>query len=663
MKKTAPYGTWRSALSGDYIASASLRLSEPCFYQGEYYWLEGRPSEQGRQTLVRYKADGLHEDLLDMPWHIRSKVHEYGGGPYCFGDNALFFCHSSDQQIHRLCLRSGVITAVSQQPQCRFADLHYDPQRNQLYAVREDHTEVGQEPHNALVRFAITADNPITTPEVIDATHDFVSTPRVSPCGHWLTYLTWDHPNMPWDNNQLWLCPLDKQGAMGGARCIAGNGNESLFQPQWSPSGHLFWVSDSSNWWNLRQVAANQLQSLWNNENAPLATQVFPQEAEYATPQWVFNMSTYGFLSADCILATFTHNGLWYLCELRCERGKWQQTLISTDLVYIANVQACAESNAAVFIGASATSPLAVYQYANGQIRQLSQQPESPLTSEDISQAQSFHFVSGTNETVHGFYYAPKNQQFQAPQNSAPPVIVIGHGGPTGATDASFNYKIQFWTQRGFAVVDVNYRGSTGFGRQYRHALQGEWGVADVLDLCAAVDYVTAQGWAHPQQKIIRGSSAGGYSVLAALTDTDSFNAGTTLYGIGDLETLATDTHKFEARYLDGLIGPYPAQQTLYVQRSPIHKVANIRCPLLVFQGEDDAVVPPNQAQQMVEAVKTHGLPVAYVLYQNEGHGFRQSTTIKHQLQAELYFYQQIFALENEDTTGFCIPISNWNGG
>lgn len=662
MKTLATYGTWMSALTGDYIAQASIKLSEPVYNDGGIYWLEGRPAEKGRQTVVRRNADGSTQDLLAAPWNVRSKANEYGGGCYCIGGGALYFCCSDDQQIYTLNLVSQRIEPITANPLCRFADLRYDAHHQCLLAVCEDHSSADLEPQNRLVMIDLrtpgsNSDNRLTT---VDDRHDFIAAPQLSPCGEWLIYLTWDHPHMPWDASQLWLCRIDAHGDASEPRCIAGSASEeSLFQPQWSPKGDLFWVSDCSNWWNLYTLARSDIERWWDQEDAlPMPTAVFPHEAEYATPQWVFNMSTYGFLASDDLFATYTQDGQWHLLRLGYNGWDWQPTYLTTDLVSIANVHC--EDGKALFVAASATAPLAIYQFADDAMTAVHAPVSVQMKSEDISIGRSIRFPTSDQQTAHGFFYAPTNAGFEAEDTALPPVIVIGHGGPTGATDPSFSYKIQFWTQRGFAVVDVNYRGSTGFGRHYRQALQRQWGVVDVQDLSAAAEFVTAQKWAHPQQRIIRGSSAGGYSVLAALTDTNTFDAGVTLYGIGDLETLATDTHKFESRYLDGLIGPYPEQQPLYRQRSPIHKVANIQCPVLVFQGQEDKVVPPAQAEQIVAAVKKQGLPVAYVLYPSEGHGFRQSTTIAHQLQAELYFYQQVFTLAPAAEDEPPITLLNW---
>lgn len=650
----APFGTWESSISGEYLASRSTRLSEPRWWGDSLFWLEARPQEQGRQVIVCATAQGQVVDILPAPWNARSKAHEYGGGNYCLSAEQVFFVHADDQQIYAYQRRDGSVKPLSQMPDCRFADLFYDGLGHRLYAIGEDHSQSPQ-PQNRLVRFSLDQPWPAAC-DTIDGDHDFISNPQVSPDGSWLSYLTWDHPHMPWEATQLWLREVDPQGVVGEARLVAGDPQESLFQPQWGPGGDLYWVSDRSNWWNIMRLPQGSLTEVVQASHRTAVASIAPMASEFATPQWVFGMSTFGFLDAHNIIATYTQNGSWHLVRLQLTGEVWHERDIPCDCNTISHVRA--QSGKAAFVGASATYPAAIFTLEDDNLRQVS--PRLELEEAGISSAQAVQFAckSGSDH-AHGFYYPPRNQHYQGPKDGAPPLIVIGHGGPTGACDPSFNYKTQFWTNRGFAVLDVNYRGSTGFGRRYRDSLRGLWGVADVEDLCSAAQYAVAQGWAHPEQLIIRGSSAGGYSVLAALTDTNTFNAGVSLYGIGDLELLAKDTHKFESHYLDSLIGPYPQQKALYIERSPIHKVAQIGCPLLVFQGLLDKVVPPNQAELMVATVKQMGFPVAYVTYSDEGHGFRNGDNICHQAEAELTFYQMLFALGPLPSKPM-IELANW---
>lgn len=650
----APYGTWQSNISADYLASRSIRLSETQWCAGELYWVESQPREKGRQTVVRLGTDGTPQPLLPSPWDARSRVHEYGGGHYCISEEWLFFVHAADQQIYALDRETQGITAVTAETDCRFADLYYHAQSRMLYAVCEDYRGQVTYPENILVQLRLDSEWPVSL-EIIEASHDFVSNPRVSPCGNWLSYLTWDHPQMPWDGGLVWIRAINPDGTVGQALEVAGGTEESVFQPQWSPGGDLFWVSDRNNWWNLQRLPHASLGEVCYRRHTSEIESVWAMEAEFATPQWVFGMSTYGFLDDHTVLATYSDAGIWHLVKIERQDQRWTLKPLHPECNAIAHVSA-ADGHGA-FIGASPYHPPAVFKVHNDQVHAVAHR-EQTLPTEDISTARSVRFDCNNNiDSAFAFFYPPTNSQFVAPEKTLPPLIVMGHGGPTGASDPSFSYKVQFWTSRGFAVMDVNYRGSTGYGRRFRQALDGQWGVYDVDDLCSAAEYAVERGWVDPTQLVIRGSSAGGFSVLAALTDRNTFHAGVCLYGIADLELLAQDTHKFESRYVDGLIGPYPEAKELYVNRSPIHKVNQIQCPLLVFQGLLDKVVPPNQAEILVNSVKERGIPVAYVKYAEEGHGFRGAETVHHQVSMELAFYQTIFHLGTpvED-----IHIANW---
>jgi len=661
MTTSAPFGTWESPISAELMAGKSKRLGEPSYFDGCIYWLETRPEEKGRQVIVRSKEPGFQEDVLPRPWSARSQVHEYGGGNYLVSNESLYFVNANDQQIYSIPVDGGSPKALTFSANCRFADLNLHPTLPVLVAICEIHHSEDNEPENAIVAINLDAakDENCSDFETLIRGRDFFSNPRFSPDGHHLVYLCWDHPNMPWDNSELWLAKVDGQGRCNNEKKICGNGNESVFQPQWSPSNDLYWISDRSNWWNLFELKYQDISS--GGFTKPVS--ICPKLAEFATPQWVFGMSTYCFLDADTILATATENSRWNLFKLSrsavdSDSEPWSLEQIESDLSYFSSLNG--RTDHAVFIGASSLLPSAIYSLKNRAIAQVTVS-DLEIEEKDVSIAREMTFPTKDSQfRSHLFYYPPTNSKFQANPNDLPPLIVIGHGGPTGSSEAYFNLKVQFWTQRGFAVADVNYRGSTGYGRAFRHSLQKQWGIADVEDLATAAEYLTENGLAHANQRFIRGSSAGGFSVLAALTDTDTFNAGCSLYGVGDLESLATDTHKFEARYLDGLVGPYPEEKETYIQRSPIYKANRISCPVLVFQGKLDKVVPPEQAETMVKAIKSQGLPVAYVLYEEEAHGFRQAQNIKHQAEAELYFYQQILGIAEAVDSIPPIKIENW---
>lgn len=644
-KKILPFGRWLSTLDTHAVATSSPRFAEPSIVDGQLYWLQSVPDEKGRTTIMHRPLEGQTSpgSLLPRPLSAKSKVHEYGGGSYLVIDNTLFFVLGDDQQIYR----ADLFTKAKFSPKCltrhgpesaRYADLSWDPQQNGLIAVCEDHNESFPEPQTRLV--CVHLDGTVST---IASGADFYASPALSPCGTQLAWLCWNHPNMPWDATELWLATRDENGGFSqlNARKIAGNGNESLFLPRFHATGDLYFVSDLSDWWNLYKFDKQQLEV-----QQPQAIPILEKKAEFATPQWTFRMSTYHFLDENTLIACCSSKGQWQLfsidlspSDVKVAALNHRSRILTSFSDVVANAQGIG-----VCIAASAANTPDLYVTENKSPLHAVLQNKAALNQQDISVPQSVSFTTSNGDQAYGFYYAPQNANYEA-QATRAPLIVICHGGPTGATDTAFNPKIQFWTNRGFAVMDVNYRGSTGFGRQYRQALHANWGIYDVADVCAAANFAVAQGWADPEKLIIKGSSAGGYTVLAALTFTNTFKAGVSLYGIGDLETLVRDTHKFEARYLDTLIGSYPQERDIYQQRSPIHRVENISCPLLVFQGLQDKVVPPNQAQAMVDAVRAKGLAVDYVTFEDEGHGFRNAENISTMLHAELAFYQKVFNL------------------
>ena len=575
-------------------------------------------------------GDGTKRDLLPREFSARTQLLEYGGCPYLLCDELLVFVNAQDQNLYGLAWTqpSAVPVAISGGIGRRYGDLTWDRRRGCVLAVMEQEQPAHQEPVLSLV--VVRLQSTISEPEGLLSGADFYAWPCLSPNGEYLAWISWNHPAMPWDNTQLWVAPLDDDGQIGAPILVAGGADESIAQPQFSPEGDLYWVSDRDNWWNIYRLSQSNLFASQGRVEA--ITQL---EAECAAPRWVSGMSCFGFMAASTICFCYSQHGEWRLATVDVVSKHYQ--IIETDLNYFADVYAA--PTRVLVLGANASHATAIYALEPQILRRVT--PAVPQWSQEyFSQPRGFYFPSGQQSQVHSFYYPPHNPDVVAPASSLPPLIVLCHGGPTGATHTALNLKIQFWTSRGFAVLDVNYRGSTGFGRAYRQSLQGQWGMAEVEDLCCAADYVTAQGWVNPRQRFIKGGSAGGYSVLAALCFHSTFNAGVSLYGIGDLTALAADTHKFEARYLDSLIGPYPESADVYSARSPANFAGQISCPLLVFQGLLDKVVPPNQARQMVDAVRAAGNSVTYVEFADEGHGFRQAANIIAQLDAELDFYQ-----------------------
>ncbi len=624
-KQVRAYGEWASPLSSELIVAESIALSEPLFDGDDIYWLEGRPQEEGRRVLVRRTADGNVADITKAPFDVASRVHEYGGGAYWVVDGVVYFSNFSDSRLYRL--RAGQEPkAITTDSNMRYADFRMLGTGTRLVAVREDHSH-GGEPVNSLV--VLDTLKP-SAGKVIASGYDFYSSPRPSPNGKQLTWLAWNHPNMPWDGTELWLADISTDGSLSNTRKVAGGIDESIFQPQWSPAGILHFVSDRSGWWNLYRLTADGAHTLHS------------RNAEFGQPQWRFGMSTYGFEAEDSIICVYTVNGTDRLARLNTVTGE----LVDTGAPYssISGVQV--QNNGQLFVGGAASrfSEL-VWRKKSGNTQALRQSAFLDLDGSFVSTAEPIEFPTTDGLTAHAFYYSPKSRDFKGPTDLKPPLIVMSHGGPTGATTATLSLGVQYWTSRGFAVVDVNYGGSTGFGREYRRRLNGQWGVVDVHDSVNAAKYLVEQGLVDGNRLAIRGGSAGGYTTLAALTFTKVFSAGASYYGISDIEALVQDTHKFESRYIDSLIGPYPQVREIYRARSPIHHIKNLSSPVIFFQGLEDKVVPPNQAERMFHALQQKGLPTAYLGFDGEGHGFRRAENQRRALDAELYFYGKVFEL------------------
>lgn len=635
----APYGSWKSPITSDMIVAGSVRLGQICLEGDVIYWTEGRPSENGRNIIVQWSPEDGQQEMTPAGFNVRTRVHEYGGGDFIVHDDIVYFVNYIDQRLYVQYPYSEPepLTADG----LRFADLAIDDRRARLICVREQHHD-DKEPTNTIV--AINMDGNNERGEVLVSGNDFYASPRLTPDGDRLAWITWNHPNMPWDGTELWVADVDEDGSLRNKRRVAGGKEESIFQPQWSSEGVLHFVSDRTNWWNLYRWENGRIDALC------------PLEAEFGLPQWVFNMSTYGFEAPTSIICAYTQNGIWHLARLNTETGKL--TELETPYTSISNVHV--SEGVVAFTGGSATRPASIVRLdlSSGEMLVLRQSANLTADRGYLSTPQPIEFPTRNDQTTYGIYYPPQNEDFSGPADTAPPLRVLSHGGPTGATSTTLDLRIQYWTSRGFAVLDVNYSGSTGYGRSYRQRLNGQWGILDVTDCIDGARHLVDQGLADGSKLAIRGSSAGGYTTLCALTFHDDFSAGASYYGISDVEALAKETHKFESRYLDTVIGPYPEQRDLYVARSPIHHVEQIRTPIILFQGLEDKVVPPNQAEMMFEAVKEKGIPVAYVPFAGEQHGFRQAPNIKRALDAELYFYSRIFDFELAEPVE-PVPIEN----
>jgi dipeptidyl aminopeptidase/acylaminoacyl peptidase len=626
----APYGSWKSPITSDLIVEGSVGLSQPIFDGDDIYWLELRPKEGGRNVVVKRDTSGVCVDLTPAPFNARTKVHEYGGGDYLVNDGILYFSNFSDQRLYRQKGLSApeALTAVAE---VRYADGRMDQQRERLICVREDHRQEGAEAVSSIVSVGLEPGDEIGS--VLVEGNDFYSSPRLSPDGSQLAWLTWNHPNMPWDGCELWVGEFGEDGKLASTRWVAGGTAESIFQPEWSPEGVLYFTSDRSGWWNLERISpAGDIEN------------VCQTKGELGMPQWVLGMSSYAFASPEVIVCSHIEQGVSTLATFAIPTGK----LTSIDCPFTDIQFIRAADGQAVFRGGSPTDVALIVKFdvSTGQFETLRRSNELETYPQYFSVPRAIEFPTEGGLIAHGFFYPPQNPDYRAPDNEKPPLIVKSHGGPTAAASTALSLSIQYWTSRGFAVLDVNYGGSTGYGRQYRERLNKKWGIVDVDDCVNGARYLAERGEVDGKRLIITGGSAGGYTTLGALTFRKTFKAGASHFGISDLEAMARDTHKYESQYLTGLLGPYPERKDIYFDRSPINFPERLSCPVIFFQGLEDKVVPPNQAEKMVEAIKAKGIPVSYVAFPGEQHGFRQAKNIKRALDGELYFYSRIFNFE-----------------
>ena len=630
--KIAAYGCWKSPITSDLIVGQSVGLLEIRLDGREIYWLESRPEEAGRSVVVRYTPESTKgQDMVPRPFNARTRVHEYGGGAWAIAEGTLFFSNYEDQRIYRLDHVGAEPVPITPEGALRYADGVIDSRRHSWIGVREDHTASGHEPANTIVRIDLRASKP-DSGCVLASSHDFYSSPRLSPDGRWLAYLTWDHPRMPWVGTTLYAVQLDSGGSpTGNSLAIAGGERESIFQPEWAPDGAaLFFVSDRTGWWNLYRCALDTLR----------IEAVAPMEAEFGQPQWVFGMSTYGFAGAGRVVCSFHSKGLGHLASI--ELGSGRITLF--DLPYTDFSSVRTEGDRVVFRAGSAAIPpsFVLLDLATEKTELLKKSTliaDDPNLARYFTRVESVEFPTEGNKTVFGLYYPAFNPDYRAPDDAKPPVLVKCHGGPTAAASSTLDLRTQYWTSRGISVLDVNYGGSTGFGREYRERLDANWGIVDVDDCVNGARFLAKEGLVDGTRSVITGGSAGGYTTLAALTFRDYFRGGASHYGVCDLAVLARDTHKFESRYLESLVGPYPDREDLYRERSPLTYADRLSVPVIFFQGEEDMIVPPNQAEIMVKSLRSKGTPVGYLLFSGEQHGFRKGENIKRSLDAELYFY------------------------
>ncbi len=635
MATVAPYGAWHSPITADRLVEGTVLLSFPSAVGGTLYWSEGRPAEGGRVVIVRREEDGREEDVFGADYSARTVVHEYGGRSYVVGGDAVYFSNFGDQRLY--VVRPGgqpepMTPAPPSPASLRYAAPVLSPDGRRLYCVRERHgtPDVVAEVVNELVMVALDGDS---EPHVVASGHDFFSFPTVSPDGRRLAWISWDHPNMPWDGTDLVEATLGDDGMPTATRHVAGGRAQSVTQPKYSPDGRLHFISDRTGWWNLYADDASG--------GAALAE----EEAEFAGPDWVLGLSSYCFLADGTLAALWSRDCRVVLSLLRSD-GRRDVPL---PFSFASAVAPSGDGVVIVGGGPKLVTSVVALEIPSGRDRIVKAGRGGDLLREFLSEPEPIEFPTEGARTAHALYYPPWNPDFVGPPGEMPPVIVAVHGGPTGFAVPALNYGIQYWTSRGIGVVDVDYGGSAGYGRAYRERLKGKWGIVDLDDCVNAARYLVASGRADERRLLIHGGSAGGYTTLCALTFRQVFAAGASYYGVADAGALARHTHKFESHYSDGLIGPWPQARALYEERSPLFHADQLSTPLILFQGLEDRVVPPEQSEVMAASLREQGIPFAYVAYEGEQHGFRKSENIRRTAEAELSFLAAVLGFRPAD--------------
>jgi dipeptidyl aminopeptidase/acylaminoacyl peptidase len=636
-KTIAAYGSWRSPINSDLIVGDSIGLADIRLDGEDIYWTEARPREKGRCVIVRCSPDRKPKDVNPPLFNARTRVHEYGGGAMAVDRGIIVFSNFDSQQLYRckpgdepVALTPAPLNPGDRDRNLRYADGVIDTRRGLWIGVREDHTGDLPQPVNTLVAIDLAAGG---AGRIIAEGSDFYSSPQLSPDGARLTWLSWRHPNMPWTETELWVAGVSDTGDLEAPTQVAGGHGQSIFQPQWSPDGVLHFVSDQGGWWNIYRL---------ETPGSP-ARLLHQMDAEFGAPQWVLGMSTYGFRDAGCILCSYSRDGAQRLAQLDIVSGQ----LDPIDLPYRDISFVRVSGDRVVFRGGSPDGPAAIvlHDLAKGTTEVLqtaSDVAADPEIRRHFSTPVHIEFPTTGGLSAHGFFYPPFNANFTASDAEKPPLLVKCHGGPTASASSTLDLRTQFWTSRGIAVLDVNYGGSSGYGREYRNRLFKAWGIVDVDDCINGAKHLVEQGLADAERVVITGASAGGYTALACLAFRDFFKGGASHYGVSDIAALARDTHKFESRYLDWLIGSLPEHEKIYRARSPIYHTDQLTTPIVFFQGQQDRIVPPNQTELMVRALRKRSVPAGYCLFADEGHGFRNADNIKRALDAELFFYASL---------------------
>ena len=639
---TAPYGTWPSPISSETVARSGIDFGHTAVNDGTVYWREQRPDDDGRGVVVRHDGDTV-TDVTGDDFDVRTLVHQYGGGDFAVIDGTLIFSRFDDQRVYRQSPSEEPVP-ITPEPESerglRYADFEPSADGASIYCVREDHDAAGDdgtgEPETTLVELAADGSD---DPRVVASGYDFYAAPTLSPDGDRIAWLTWDHPRMPWDGTELHVADVDDDGTLSDDRVVLGGPEESVFQPAWRADGTLHAVSDRTGWWNLYRRESDE----WIAYRE--------EEAEYGVPQWVFGLATYAFLDDGRVATVVTRDGEQTL-ELLDRDGSREQVDVPFSVFGVrGSPRLRSDGRALSFVASGPATPSRLVRWTPGAgYSVLRKSDDTDLDPAYTSTPEHVTVPTRDGAETHAFVYPPTNPDVTAPAGERPPLIVFVHGGPTSATSSTFDLSKQFFTTRGFAVADVNYRGSTGYGRAYRDALDGDWGVLDVQDCLDVARYLAEGDRVDGDRMAIRGGSAGGFATLSALAFHDEMEAGTSFFGVADLARLAELTHKFESRYLDTLVGPYPEAAETYEERSPVHHADAIDAPVLLLQGEADRVVPISQAEAMVDALAANDVPHDLHVFEDERHGFRRADTRRMAHELELAFYGEVFEFEPEGT-------------
>jgi dipeptidyl aminopeptidase/acylaminoacyl peptidase len=640
--RVASYGSWKSPITADRIVAESITLGRIVLDGPDTYWAELRPSEEGRNIIVKRTPDGATCDVTPELFSVGTRVHEYGARGYIVAGGVVYFSDFNDQRLHRH-PPGEEPSPITPEGDLRYAGMIVDRVRKRIICVREDHTADEAEPINTLVSIDI---NGREEAQILVSGGDFYAYPRISHDGAALAWLTWNHPNMPWDGTELWMAYFNQDGSLAEPVFISGGVDESVAEPGWSPDGVLYFVSDRSGWSNLYR---------WHQGRVE---RVLEMKAEFTKPFSISGYAAYGFESESSLICSYCERGIWHLARLNVVAGSLEPLPVPYSEMGPADLKVA--GGRVVFEAGSPLTPMSLLELdlATEKLTILQMETTPDIDTGYLSAPQPIEFPTEKEETAHAFWYPPKNQDFVAPEGEKPPLLVTCHGGPTGAASLTLDLWTQYWTSRGIGVLDVNYGGSTGYGRDYRERLIGEWGVVDVDDAINGALYLVNSGDVDESRLAITGGSAGGYTALAAMTFRDLFKAGASHFGVSDLEALLVDIHKFDTHSLDGLVGPYPLFRRRYMERSPINYAEQLTCPVIFFQGLEDTIVPANQSEMMFEVLKGHGVPTAYIAFEGEYHGLSQAENIKRSLEAELYFYSQVFGFELADPVE-PVPIEN----